>query len=66
MKSTWIVGAQRAICLEARYSRRPRRGNLLNGWFKDKLNPEWRRHTLEEEEALLAEIGLIGSFWNLR
>jgi len=39
---------------------------LAHGWYKEKLNPEWRRHTLEETEALLAEVGLTGTFWNLR
>ena len=39
---------------------------LAHGWYKDKVKPTWRRHTLEETEALLAEVGLTGSFWNLR
>ena len=39
---------------------------LAHGWYKDKLKPEWRRHTLEEAETLLASVGLTGSFWNLR
>jgi hypothetical protein len=39
---------------------------LARAWYKDKLKPDWRRHTLEEAEALLCEIGLSGSFWNLR
>jgi len=38
---------------------------LAYGWYKDKLKPEWKRHTLEETEALLAKVGLTGSFWNL-
>jgi hypothetical protein len=39
---------------------------LARGWYKDKLAPSWRRHTLEETEALLSEVGLTGPFWNLR
>ena len=39
---------------------------LARGWYADKLRPDWRRHTLEETEALLAEVGLTGAFWNLR
>jgi hypothetical protein len=39
---------------------------LADNWFRDKLKPEWRRHTLEETEELLARIGLVDSFWNLR
>ena len=36
---------------------------LAHGWFKDKLKPDWRRHTAAETEALLAEAGLTGDFW---
>ena len=39
---------------------------LAHGWYKDKVKPEWRRHTVEEAESLLAGIGLTGPFWNLR
>lgn len=39
---------------------------LARGWYGHKLEPDWRRHTLEEAEALLAEVGLTGPFWNLR
>jgi hypothetical protein len=30
------------------------------------VKPDWRRHTLEETEALLGSIDLTGAFWNLR
>jgi hypothetical protein len=39
---------------------------LAHGWYKDKLKPDWRRHTVEEAEALLGSIGLTGPFWSLR
>lgn len=45
----------------------PQQGwELAHGWFKDKLKPDWRRHTLEETEALFQSVGLTGTFWNLR
>ena len=45
----------------------PQQGwQLAYGWYKDKLKPEWRRHTLEEAETLIANVGLTGAFWNLR
>ena len=40
--------------------------SLAVEWYKDKLKPEWRRHTLEETEAVFAALGLTGPFWNLR
>ena len=39
---------------------------LALGWYGDKLEPDWRRRTVEEAEQLLASIGLSGPFWNLR
>ena len=39
---------------------------LAQGWYRNKLKPDWRRHTLEEAEELLASVGLTGAFWNLR
>ena len=41
----------------------PQQGwQLAYGWYKDKLTLEWRRHTLEEAETLLASVGLTGRF----
>lgn len=39
---------------------------LARAWYADKLKPDWRRKSLDEAEALFAEIGLSGQFWNLR
>ncbi len=39
---------------------------LARGWYKGKLKPDWRRHTLEETESLLRSAGLTTPFWNLR
>ena len=39
---------------------------LAEGWYKNKVKSDWRRHTLEETEELLGSIGLTGAFWNLR
>jgi hypothetical protein len=39
---------------------------LARAWYSHKLEPDWRRHTVEEAEALFAELGLTGEFWRLR
>lgn len=39
---------------------------LAKAWYERKLDPDWRRHTLEEAEALFTELGLVGEFWRLR
>jgi hypothetical protein len=39
---------------------------LANAWYSNKMEPDWRRATMEETEALLTRLGLTGPFWNLR
>jgi hypothetical protein len=39
---------------------------LARAWYTRKLEPDWRRHTLDEAEVLFAELGLVGDFWRLR
>jgi hypothetical protein len=40
---------------------------LAQAWYgPDRREADWRRKTLEEVEALFAELGLVGSFWELR
>ena len=39
---------------------------LASEWYRDKVQPDWRRHTVEETEELLARLGLKGAFWSLR
>jgi hypothetical protein len=38
---------------------------LARAWYGRKLEPDWRRHTAEEAEALFAGLGLTGDFWRL-
>jgi hypothetical protein len=39
---------------------------LAHAWYGQRMQPNWRRHTLDEAEALLTSLGLTGAFWNLR
>jgi hypothetical protein len=39
---------------------------LARAWHLDRRDPEWRRRTVEESEALFAAVGLSGQFWRLR
>jgi hypothetical protein len=41
-------------------------GRLAHAWYARKLAPDWRRHTVEEAEALFGELGLDPEFWRLR
>lgn len=39
---------------------------LADAWYRNKMDAAWRRATVDETEALLANLGLTGPFWNLR
>ena len=40
---------------------------LASTWYgEDRRLPQWRRRTVDESEALFAELGLTSSFWSLR
>jgi hypothetical protein len=39
---------------------------LARDWYQDKVHPQWRRHTVDETEALFQRLGLTDDFWRLR
>ena len=40
---------------------------LAQAWYGvDRRDPQWRRRTVEETEALFGELGLTSEFWSLR
>jgi hypothetical protein len=40
--------------------------HLAQAWYADRARPGARRKTVDEAEAVFAELGLIGAFWSLR
>ncbi len=38
---------------------------LAHGWWDDRLSPDWRPHTREQNQAILDALGLTGEFWRL-
>lgn len=38
---------------------------LAFAWWRDRLDPDWRPHTREENQAILDGLGLTGEFWRL-
>ena len=40
---------------------------LALAWYQsDRRDPQWRRKTVDEAQALFTELGLTSPFWNLR
>jgi hypothetical protein len=38
---------------------------LAHEWWHDRLDPGWRPHTREQNQAILDSLGLTGDFWRL-
>ena len=38
---------------------------LADAWYADRLEPGWRPHTRDQNQAILDRLGLTGAFWRL-
>jgi hypothetical protein len=38
---------------------------LAYAWWSDRLAPDWRPRTRDENQAILERLGLTGQFWQL-
>jgi hypothetical protein len=38
---------------------------LAQLWFRDRLEPAWRRRTVDEAHEIFTAAGLTGAFWRL-
>ena len=39
--------------------------DLAHEWWDDRVAPDWAPHTREQNQAVLARVGLTGGFWQL-
>jgi hypothetical protein len=38
---------------------------LARRWYSNRMEPDWKRRTPAEAEAVFASVGLTGDFWRL-
>jgi hypothetical protein len=38
---------------------------LAHAWYSDRLDPDWRPRSVEQNQATLDRLGLTGEFWQL-
>jgi hypothetical protein len=38
---------------------------LAHAWWSDRLSPEWKPHTRDQNQGILDQLGLTGEFWRL-
>jgi hypothetical protein len=56
----WLAGRQPGATMSA-----GKLCELAHAWYEDRLDPEWRPHTTEQNQAILERLGLTSDFWRL-
>jgi hypothetical protein len=56
----WLAGRSRGETIQVL-----KLAELADAWWGDRLDPEWRPHTREQNQAILDRLGLTGRFWRL-
>jgi hypothetical protein len=57
---TWLAGRTPGTTLSIE-----KLSELAHAWWGDRLAPDWRPHTREQNQAILDRLGLVGEFWRL-
>jgi hypothetical protein len=58
--TSWLAGREPGTTIPV-----TRLAELAEAWWGDRLDPDWRPHTREQNQAILERLGLTGPFWNL-
>ncbi len=58
--SRWLAGRTPGATIPA-----AKLSELAQAWWHDRLAPDWRPRTRDENQAILDALGLTGSFWRL-
>lgn len=56
----WLAGRERGAVIPL-----TQLADLATAWWGDRLAPDWRPHTREQNQGILERVGLTGPFWNL-
>jgi hypothetical protein len=56
----WLAGRDRGATMPV-----TKLAQLAHAWYRDRLDPDWRPHTREQNQAILENLGLTGDFWRL-
>jgi hypothetical protein len=56
----WLAGRQPGATITV-----TKLAELAAAWWGDRMDPDWRPHTREQNQAILDGLGLVGPFWNL-
>jgi len=58
--ATWLAGRPAGATIPVL-----KLAELANAWWGDRLAPDWRPRTRDQNQAILDGLGLTGPFWSL-
>jgi len=58
--SRWLAGRQPGATMSVGTL-----SDLARAWWDDRLSPNWRPRTRDDNQAILDRLGLTGLFWRL-
>lgn len=58
--TAWLAGREPGATIPV-----TKLAELAGAWWGDRLDPHWRPHTREQNQAILDGVGLTGPFWKL-
>jgi len=56
----WLAGREPGATISV-----TKLSELAHAWWHDRLDPDWRPHTREQNQAILDDLGLTGGVWRL-
>ena len=56
----WLGGREQGATISV-----TKLSELAHAWWADRLSPDWRPRTREQNQAILGRLGLTGDFWRL-
>ena len=56
----WLAGRMKGATIPV-----TKLAELAEAWWGDRLDPKWRPHTREQNQAILTRLGLTDPFWDL-
>ncbi len=56
----WLAGRQAGVTLTT-----AKLSDLAHAWWGDRVAPSWQPRSREQNQAILTELGLTGTFWQL-
>lgn len=55
----WLAGRPRGAVVPI-----SKLAELASAWWGDRLAPDWQPHSLQQNQAILEALGLVGPFWS--